>query len=120
MRVGSASSARFDATAVLIEGMTITDQSAVREAQRWTTGQRGPLIDGPSEHLRADLSAFVAEALGARSLAATGPAADACALERLLKEMATGPRPPRAGRPTWPSAPWDAADTVTRMAIDMR
>lgn len=83
--------AHFDAdrTAVVINHLTVGDKDVVREAQRWTTGERGAVIDDPAILKTAELSAFVSEAvkIGAHALAATGQAQDSRALERMLKEV---------------------------------
>ena len=52
-----------DATAVVVEHLTITDKDVVREAQRWTTGERGPIIEDPALLGGADLTAYVTEAI---------------------------------------------------------
>jgi hypothetical protein len=78
-----------DHTAIVIENLTIRDKDAAREAQRWTTGERGDIVDDPAVLAGADLSAFVTEAvkIGAHALSATGQSMDARALERMLKEV---------------------------------
>lgn len=83
--------ARLDAdhTAVVINHLTVRDKDVVREAQRWTTGERGAVVDDPAVLDTAELSAFVSEAvkIGAHALSATGQAQDTRALERMLKEV---------------------------------
>lgn len=78
-----------DATAVVVEHFIITDKDAVREAQRWTTGERGPIIDDPALLGDADLTAYVSEAIriGSLALSATGQAQESKALERMIKEV---------------------------------
>ena len=70
--------AHFDesATAVVVRRMTIRDADVVREAQRWTAGERGPVVEDPGELTRADLTNFVTEAvrIGAHALSVTGQA----------------------------------------------
>lgn len=78
-----------DATAVVVEHLSITAKDAVREAQRWTTGERGPIIDDPVLLDTADLTAYVSEAIltGSLALSATGQAQESKALERMIKEV---------------------------------
>ncbi|WP_006246062.1 hypothetical protein [Mycolicibacterium tusciae] len=77
-----------DAT-IVIEHLTVRDKDVVREAQRWTTGERGDIVDDPAVLAEADLSDFVVEAvkIGAHALSATGQSQDSRALERLLKDV---------------------------------
>lgn len=83
--------AHFDgnASAVIIEQVTISDADAVREARRWTTGKRGPAVDGLEQLVSADLTNYVTEALriGAHALSVTGQAQESLALERMLKDV---------------------------------
>ena len=83
--------AHFDADrlAVVIDHLTVRDKDVVREAQRWTTGERGAVVDDPAVLDAADLGEFVSEAvkIGAHALSATGQAQDSRALERMLKEV---------------------------------
>ena len=83
--------ARLDesANAIVIENLTVRDKDVAREAQRWTTGERGPIVDDPETLANADLSEFVSEALkiGAHALSATGQSQDARALEQMVKEV---------------------------------
>ncbi|ATO68171.2 Fis family transcriptional regulator [Mycobacterium avium subsp. hominissuis] len=76
-------------TAVEIEQLTVRDKDVVREAQRWTDGERGKIVDDPDVLGDADLTAFVTEAIkiGAHALSATGQAQDARVLERMMKEV---------------------------------
>ena len=87
----SPSSAHFDAdiTSVVIENVTVTGKDVVREAQRWTTGERGALVDDLTTLAEADLGEFVTKALtvGAHALSATGQAQEAQALERMITEL---------------------------------
>jgi len=78
-----------DFTAVDIERFTVQDKDVAREAQRWTAGERGPIVDDPDALSAADLGTFVAEAIkiGAHALSATGQAQDARALERMVKDL---------------------------------
>lgn len=83
--------AHFDDTrnAVEIERLTVRDKDVAHEAQRWTTGERGPIVDDPDVLAAADLTAFVTEAvkIGAHALAAVGQAQDAKALQQMLKDV---------------------------------
>lgn len=87
----SPSSAHFDAniSSVVIESISVTDKNVVREAQRWTTGERGALVDDLATLAEADLAGFVTKALtvGAHALSATGQAQEAQALERMITEL---------------------------------
>lgn len=76
-------------TAVEIERLTVRDKDVVREAQRWTDGERGALVDHPDALADADLTAFVTEAIkiGAHALSATGQTQEARVLERMMKEV---------------------------------
>lgn len=78
-----------DAAAVVVERLIIHDSDVVREAQRWTTGERGPLIESPDTLASADLTNYVIEAvrIGAHALSVTGQAHEAQTLERMLKEV---------------------------------
>lgn len=91
MATSTQNKARIDLAndAVVVEQVTVRDKDVVREAQRWTGGERGAVVDDPTTLSSADVSAFVAEAvkIGAHALAATGQAQDARALEKLLKEV---------------------------------
>ncbi|ORB77020.1 hypothetical protein BST46_26880, partial [Mycobacterium timonense] len=66
-------------TAVEIDQLTVRDKDVVREAQRWTDGERGKIVDDPDVLADADLTAFVPEAIkiGAHALSAPGQAQDA-------------------------------------------
>ncbi|WP_102143526.1 Fis family transcriptional regulator [Mycobacterium hubeiense] len=83
--------AHFDdsLTGVVIERLTVRDKDVAREAQRWSTGERGPIVDDPEVLGAADLSAFVTEAvkIGSHALSAAGQAQDARALERMMKDL---------------------------------
>lgn len=78
-----------DGTALVVEHLTVRDKDVIREAQRWTTGERGPVVDDADQLAAADLSEFVSEAvkIGAHALSATGQAQDARVLEQLLKDV---------------------------------
>jgi hypothetical protein len=78
-----------DATAIVVERLTIRDRDAVREAQRWTTGERGPIIEELSVLGGADLSAYIPEVvrIGSLALSATGQAHESKALERMIREV---------------------------------
>lgn len=77
------------ANAVVINQLTVQDKDLTREAQRWTTGERGPVVDDADVLAAADMSVFVTEALkiGAHALSATGQSQDARALEHMIKEV---------------------------------
>lgn len=78
-----------DAAAVVIEQLTIHDREVAREAQRWVSGERGPLVEDVDALASADLTNYVTEAvrIGAHALSVTGQAQEAQALERLLKDV---------------------------------
>lgn len=84
--------AHFDdtAAAIVIDQLAVLDPDVVREAQRWTTGERGPLITDTGQLARADLTDYLTEALrmGAHALSVTGQAQDPCAVEEMLKDLA--------------------------------
>src|SRR4051812_27301209 len=78
-----------DTTALVVEHLIVRDKDVIREAQRWTTGERGPVVDDSQVLAAADLSGFVSEAvkIGAHALSATGQAQDARVLEQMLKDV---------------------------------
>ncbi|WP_236793325.1 Fis family transcriptional regulator [Amycolatopsis sp. GM8] len=78
-----------DASAVVIESLTIHDREVAREAQRWVSGERGPLVENLDALASADLTNYVTEAvrIGAHALSVTGQAQEAQALERMLKDV---------------------------------
>lgn len=78
-----------DAAAIVIERLTINDREVAREAQRWVSGERGPLVANLDALASADLTNYVTEAvrIGAHALSVTGQAQEAQALERLLKDV---------------------------------
>ena len=78
-----------DAAAVVIERLTIHDREVAREAQRWVSGERGPLEENLEALASADLTSYVTEAvrIGAHALSVTGQAQEARALEYLLKDV---------------------------------
>jgi hypothetical protein len=84
-------SARFDndASAVVIDRLTIHDREVAREAQRWVCGERGPLVESLDALANADLTNYVTEAvrIGAHALSVTGQAQEAQAFERMLKDV---------------------------------
>ena len=102
--------AHFDdtTTAVVIQQLTIRDKDVVREAQRWTTGERGAADRGSRstrpcrpDHLRHRGLRIGAHALSVTGQAQeiTGPRADAQGRRR--QDQPT--RPPRPRKP--PGAP---------------
>ncbi len=76
-------------TGVVVERLTLRDKDVAREAQRWTDGERGPIVDDPDTLAGADLTAFITEAvkIGAHALSATGQAQETQALQRMMKEL---------------------------------
>jgi hypothetical protein len=78
--MSNTNAARLDiaGNAVVINQLTVQDKDLTREAQRWTTGERGPVVDDPEILVTADMSAFVTEALkiGAHALSAIGQSQD--------------------------------------------
>ena len=50
--------AHFNAhtSGVIIEHLDISDRDVQREAQRWTTGERGPIVDDPDLLAAVDLT----------------------------------------------------------------
>jgi hypothetical protein len=108
---------------VVVDRLTIGDKDVVREAQRWTTGERGALVEDASALGRADLSAFVTEAvrIGAHALSVTGQAQESRALEQMLKEVgdktvdSTSKAVEATGRVVK-----DASELVTKAAADAR
>lgn len=85
------SQAHFDdrATAVVIKQVTIRDANVVREAQRWTTGERGLVVEDIEQLAQADLTVYVTEALrlGAHALSVTGQAQESQAIGKMLKDV---------------------------------
>lgn len=83
--------AHFDdeAATVVIEGVTLRDKDVVREAQRWTTGERGSIVEDLATLADADLGEFVTKAItiGSHALSATGQAQEARVLERMITEL---------------------------------
>ena len=86
---GYAAHFNADTSGVIIEHLDISDREVCREAQRWTTGERGPIVDDPDLFAAADLTNFVTEAMhiGAHALSATGQARDSRALDQMLKDV---------------------------------
>ncbi|MGW4632717.1 Fis family transcriptional regulator [Nocardia sp. NPDC004415] len=76
-------------TALTISSLTLRDRDVVREAQRWTAGRRGPIVDDGEILAAADLSAFITEVIkcGAVAFAATGQATEAKELDRMVAEV---------------------------------
>jgi hypothetical protein len=113
----------YDATTLVVQRLSTSDKDVVREAQRWATGERGPLVEDLGELGRADLSAFVSEALriGSLALSATGQAQEVRAVERLLKDVGdrTADSTSQAVVAT-SRAMKEASDTVSRAASEAR
>ncbi|WP_122508750.1 Fis family transcriptional regulator, partial [Mycobacterium innocens] len=74
---------------MVIDRLMVRDKDVSREAQRWTSGERGPIVDDPAILAGADLSQFVTEAvkIGAHALSAAGQAQESRALEQMLNEV---------------------------------
>lgn len=112
-----------DATTVVVEHLTITDRDAVREAQRWTTGERGPIIEDPALLGDADLTAYVSEAIriGSLAISATGQAQESKALERMIREVGekTAESTDKAIAETGRVVK-DATDAFSRVAADAK
>ncbi|MER6760263.1 MULTISPECIES: Fis family transcriptional regulator [Amycolatopsis] len=112
-----------DAASVIIEQLSISDRDVTREAQRWITGERGPLVEDPGQLAAADLTNYVTEAIriGAHALSVTGQAQEAQAIERLLKDVGdkTADSTARAAELTQ-RAVREASDVVTKAARDAK
>ncbi len=114
---------RYDAEAgaVVIEALSIQDRDVVQEAQRWTTGRRGPVVDDPVQLASAELSTFATEAvvIGVRALIATAQTTEVRAVEQMLKDVGdrTAHATSKAAELT-ERAVRDASETVTRVATD--
>lgn len=82
-------SARYDASrgALVIEGLSITQDAVLHEARHWASGLRGPAAEA-SELADVDLAPFVEQALtvGSSALAAAGGTQQAFAVEKLVSE----------------------------------
>lgn len=123
--MSSTKSARLDVAgeSVVIETLTVKDKDVVREAARWTAGERGAVVDDPTELEHADVSAFVVEAvkIGAHALSATGQSQDSRALERMLKDAgekaseSTAKAAEHTGR-----AVRDASEAMAKAAADAK
>jgi hypothetical protein len=117
--------AHFDPAndAVVIEHLTVRDKDVVREAQRWTSGERGPVVDDTDALAAAELSEFVSEAvkIGAHALSATGQAQDSRALERMLKDVGDKAidSTTKAAEATQRTVK-DATETMTKAATDAK
>ena len=116
---GYAAHFNADASGVIIEHLDISDRDVYREAQRWTTGERGPIVDDPDLLAAADLTNFVTEAMhiGAHALSATGQARDSRALDQMLKDVGdkTADSTAKAAEATR-QAVKDASEVVTNAA----
>lgn len=121
-------SARFEPAigsygAIVVENTTITEESVVREARHWATGRRGEACRVPEDLARADLTAFVTEAvvLGARVLAATAQTSEARAVEQMLREVGDkSALASTAAANTTKQAVADAASAVVKAAADAK
>ena len=82
--------ARLDAesSALVIDGLAISDAGVVAEARRWSSGSRGD-VTALEAMTEADLTPFVRQALGigAAAIAVAGNAQDTFDLERLVTEV---------------------------------
>ena len=116
---GYAAHFNADASGVIIEHLDISDRDVYREAQRWITGERGPIVDDPDLLAVADLTNFVTEAMhiGAHALSATGQARDSRALDQMLKDVGdkTADSTAKAAEATR-RAVKDASEVVTNAA----
>ncbi|WP_280317993.1 Fis family transcriptional regulator [Nocardia wallacei] len=112
-----------DRSAVIVEHLTVRDRDVAREAQRWTTGERGQIVDDNDALAAADLTNYVTEALrlGAHALSVTGQVQETQALEHMLKGVGsqTADATARAAELT-ERAVRDASDAVTRAALDAK
>lgn len=110
-------------SAVVVEELTVRDGDVVREAQRWTAGSRGQIVEDPEALAAADLTGFVTEAIriGAHALSVTGQVQEARALEQMVKEVGekTADSATRAVEST-EQAMRDASDAVSRAAADAK
>lgn len=117
--------ARFDsdASAVVVERLVLRDREVVREAQRWVSGERGPLVENHDALAGADLTNYVTEAvrIGTLAFTATGQAQEAQALERLMKDVGdkTADATAQAAEITARAAR-DASEAVMAAARDAR
>ena len=117
--------AHFDETGskVVIEELEIEDITVIREAQRWTTGQRGPVIDDVGALSNADVTTFATEAmvLGARVLAATAQTAESRAIEGMVKDVGekTAEASLKAAELTGRAAK-EASEVVSKVAADAK
>jgi hypothetical protein len=115
--------AHFDetGTCVVVEALVLQDHNVVQEARRWTTGQRGPIVDDSQELNNADLTSFATEAmlLGARALAATAQTTESRAIERMIKDVGekTAEATLKAAELTERAAK-DASAVVSKVAMD--
>lgn len=116
--------AHFDttATAVVIRDLTIADLDVVREAQRWITGSRGPVIDDPVLLSEANLADFAVESirLGAHALSVTGQAHEATAIERILKDVGDKTAESTRAAEVTERAMRDASTVVAKAATDAK
>ncbi|WP_094287084.1 Fis family transcriptional regulator [Mycobacterium lehmannii] len=112
-----------DQNTLVIHQLTVQDKDVAREAQRWTTGERGDIVDDPQALADADLSSFVTEAvkIGAHALSATGQSQDSRAIERMIKEVGekTAATSTQTAELT-ATAVKDAGKTVTKAAEDAK
>lgn len=74
---------------LVVRTFSLVDDAVIREARHWTTGRRGPAIEDPATLARADLTAYLTEAvvLGSRALSAMGQSGEARAIEQMLREV---------------------------------
>ena len=125
---GTSNGARFEPAAgphgaIVVENITITEESVVREAHHWATGRRGDSCETSDELALADLTSFVTEAvvLGARALAATAQTSETRAVEQMLREV--GDKAALASTTaanTTKQAAADAAKTMATAAADAK
>ena len=122
---GTQRGAYFDdqAGAVVVNHVGISDKDVVREAQRWTTGERGPLVEDAPALAGADLTAFVDQAMriGALALSATGQAHEARLIEHMLEELSdkTSASSAKVAEANERAAK-DASEVIARAAVEAR
>lgn len=117
-------SVSFDpaAMAIIITDLLVADPAVVNESRRWSTGERGAVVDFV-DLAGADLGGFVTQALsvGAQAIALAGGAQDTFELERLVNEVgaktaeSTAQAAAETGRVVKA-----AADAVTKATEDAR
>ncbi|GAA3676587.1 hypothetical protein GCM10022267_74320 [Lentzea roselyniae] len=112
-----------DASADVVERLVIRDREVAWEAGRWTSRERGSMVDNLDELTRADLTNYVTEAVrvGAHALSVTGQPQEDQALERMLKYVGekTADSTARAAELTERAVP-EATGAVPKAAHDAK